>query len=101
MSNTGKIAQVIGPVVDVQFEENRIPPIYQALIVEFTAAGKAQKLTLEVQKHLGEGIVRAIAMSSSEGLVRGWPVTDTGSPITVPVGDGVLGRIFNEVLLHF
>ena len=95
MSNTGKIAQVIGPVVDVQFEENQIPPIYQALVVEFSAAGKAQKLTLEVQQHLGEGIVRAIAMSSSEGLVRGWPVTDTGSPITVPVGDGVLGRIFN------
>ncbi|OHE88840.1 MAG: F0F1 ATP synthase subunit beta [Verrucomicrobia bacterium RIFCSPLOWO2_12_FULL_64_8] len=95
MSNTGMIAQVIGPVVDVQFEANQIPSIYQALIVEFSAAGKAQKLTLEVQQHLGEGIVRTIAMSSSEGLVRGWPVTDTGGPITVPVGAGVLGRIFN------
>lgn len=95
MSNTGKIVQVIGPVVDVQFAENAIPPIYQALTVDFTVAGKQEKLTLEIQQHLGEGIARTIAMSSSEGLVRGMPVVDSGSPITVPVGEGILGRIFN------
>src|SRR5687767_11612561 len=93
--NTGKIVQVIGPVVDVQFAENSIPPIYQALTVEFTAAGTKQLLTLEIQQHLGAGVARSIAMSSSEGLVRGMPVLDTGAPISVPVGDGVLGRIFD------
>jgi len=95
MSNTGKIAQVIGPVVDVQFAENEIPPIYQALSVEFEAAGKSETLTLEVQQHLGGGLARAIAMSSSEGLKRGMEVEDTGAPISVPVGEGVLGRIFD------
>jgi F-type H+-transporting ATPase subunit beta len=95
MSNQGKIVQVIGAVVDVQFAENTVPPIYQALTVDFTAAGTKQHLTLEVQQHLGEGLVRTIAMSSSEGLVRGMPVVDTGAPISVPVGEGVLGRIFN------
>src|SRR5687767_15478766 len=93
--NTGKIVQVIGPVVDVQFAENTIPPIYQALTVEFTAAGTKQVLTLEVQQHLGGSVARSIAMSSSEGLVRGMPVLDTGAPISVPVGEGVLGRIFD------
>ncbi len=95
MSNTGKITQVIGPVVDVQFAEHTIPPIYQALTVEFTVSGKKELLTLEIQQHLGEGVARAIAMSSSEGLVRGMTVTDTGAPISVPVGDGILGRIFD------
>jgi len=95
MSTTGKIAQVIGPVVDVQFAENEIPPIYQALSVEFETAGKAETLTLEVQQHLGGGLARAIAMSSSEGLKRGMEVEDTGAPISVPVGEGVLGRIFD------
>ena len=95
MSNTGKIVQVIGPVVDVQFADNAIPPIYQALTVDFTVSGKQEKLTLEIQQHLGEGVARTIAMSSSEGLVRGMPVVDTGAPISVPVGEGILGRIFN------
>jgi len=93
--NTTKIVQVIGPVVDVQFAENTIPPIYQALTVEFSAAGAKQLLTLEVQQHLGAGVARAIAMSSSEGLVRGMTFVDTGAPISVPVGEGVLGRIFD------
>jgi F-type H+-transporting ATPase subunit beta len=93
--NTGKIVQVIGPVVDVQFSVENMPTIYQALTVEFSAAGRPEKLTLEVEQHLGEGVVRAIAMSSTEGLVRGMPIVDTGAPITVPVGDGVLGRIIN------
>jgi F-type H+-transporting ATPase subunit beta len=95
MSNQGKIAQVIGAVVDVQFAQNAVPPIYQALTVDFTVAGKKETLTLEVQQHLGEGVVRTIAMSSSEGLVRGMTVADSGRPISVPVGEGVLGRIFN------
>jgi F-type H+-transporting ATPase subunit beta len=95
MSNSGKIVQVIGAVVDVQFAANSVPPIYQALTVDFTAAGKKETLTLEVQQHLGEGVVRAIAMSSSEGLVRGMAAKDSGHPISVPVGEGVLGRIFN------
>ncbi|MDB6095598.1 MAG: atpD, partial [Verrucomicrobia bacterium] len=93
--NIGKIAQVIGPVVDVQFAENALPPIYQALTVEFTVSGKKEVLTLEIQQHLGSGIARSIAMSSSEGLVRGMEVKDTGVPISVPVGEGVLGRIFD------
>ncbi len=95
MSNTGKIVQVIGPVVDVQFAENTIPPIYQALTIDFDAAGRKQSLTLEVQQHLGGGVARTIAMSSSEGLVRGMEVADSGAPISVPVGEGVLGRIFD------
>ncbi len=93
--NTGKIVQVIGPVVDVQFPDHAIPPIYQALVVEFTAGGRQEKLTLEIQQHLGEGVARSIAMSSSEGLKRGMTVVDTGAPISVPVGEGVLGRIFD------
>src|ERR1035437_3974123 len=95
MSNQGKIVQVIGAVVDVQFAAHAVPAIYQALTIDFTVAGKKELLTLEVQQHLGEGMVRAIAMSSSEGLVRGMPVVDTGAPISVPVGEGVLGRIFD------
>jgi len=95
MSTTGKIVQVIGPVVDVQFAANSIPPIYQALTVAFEAAGKSELLTLEIQQHLGDGVARTIAMSSSEGLKRGMAVTDTGAPISVPVGEGVLGRIFD------
>ncbi|MCF3651413.1 F0F1 ATP synthase subunit beta [Synoicihabitans lomoniglobus] len=95
MSNLGKIVQVIGPVVDVQFAANSIPAIYQALTVAFEVNGKKELLTLEVQQHLGEGVARSIAMSSSEGLKRGMEVVDTGSPITVPVGEGVLGRIFD------
>ncbi|WP_438480760.1 F0F1 ATP synthase subunit beta [Oleiharenicola lentus] len=95
MSNQGKIVQVIGAVVDVQFSENAVPAIYQALTVDFTVAGQKEHLTLEVQQHLGGGLVRTIAMSSSEGLVRGHPVVDTGAPISVPVGEGILGRIFN------
>jgi F-type H+/Na+-transporting ATPase subunit beta len=93
--NIGKIVQIIGPVVDVLFPVENIPAIYQALTVEFSAAGRPEKLTLEVQQHLGEGVVRTIAMSSTEGLVRGMPIVDTGAPITVPVGEGVLGRIIN------
>jgi F-type H+/Na+-transporting ATPase subunit beta len=93
--NTGKIVQVIGPVVDVEFAEGKVPEIYHALTVTYDVEGKSNTLTLEVQQHLGQGWVRSIAMSSSEGLKRGMSVNDTGAPISVPVGEGVLGRIFN------
>ena len=96
MSNVGNIVQVIGPVIDADFSgADKLPAIYNALEVEFDVSGESTKLVLEVQQHLGDGWVRAVAMSSSEGLKRGLPITDTGAPISVPVGEGVLGRIFN------
>ncbi|HKP03929.1 MAG TPA: F0F1 ATP synthase subunit beta [Chthoniobacterales bacterium] len=94
--NKGNIVQVIGPVVDVEFKSTaELPRIYNALELEYEVNGTATKLTLEVQQHLGENWVRSIAMSSTEGLKRGMAVNDTGSPITVPVGEGTLGRVFN------
>ena len=94
--HTGTIVQVIGPVLDVDFSEGGdLPKIYDALTIEFDVTGVATKLTLEVQQHLGGGLVRAIAMSSTEGLKRGMTVTNTGEPISVPVGECVLGRVFN------
>jgi F-type H+-transporting ATPase subunit beta len=93
--NTGKIVQVIGPVVDVQFQESQIPEIYNAL--EVSGRSAANRLVLEVQQHRGEGLVRAVAMTSTDGLVRGQEVVDSGAPISVPVGEGVLGRIFNVI----
>ncbi len=89
--NKGKIIQIIGPVVDIQFEEGKLPSIYSALEVNL---GK-EILVLETQQHLGDSAVRSVAMSSTDGLQRGTEVVDTGAPITVPVGDEVLGRIFN------
>jgi F-type H+/Na+-transporting ATPase subunit beta len=99
MSTKGKIVQVIGPVVDVEFnqQDGGLPKIYDALEINFKAAKGPVKLTLEVQQHLGESWVRAIAMSSTEGLQRGMEVVNTAAPISVPVGEGVLGRIFNVV----
>src|SRR6186997_1848257 len=94
--NKGNIVQVIGPVVDVEFpDEKALPKIYNALEIEYEVNGNPTKLTLEVQQHLGESWVRSIAMSGTEGLKRGMPVVDTGGPISVPVGEGTLGRIFN------
>src|SRR5256886_4609336 len=94
--NKGNIVQVIGPVVDVEFPDDKsMPKIYNALEIEYEVSGNPTKLTLEVQQHLGESWVRTIAMSSTEGLKRGMSVNDTGSPISVPVGEGVLGRLFN------
>jgi F-type H+-transporting ATPase subunit beta len=92
--NKGKIVQVIGPVVDVEFT-GEMPAIYNALTVDYTLQGQANKLTLEVQQHLGDNWVRAVAMSSTEGLKRGFDVNDTGAPISMPVGEGVLGRVFD------
>ncbi len=96
MSNVGTIVQVIGPVVDADFSgAAQLPDIYNALQVEFDINGAPTKLTLEVQQHLGDNWVRAVAMSSTEGLKRQMKIVDTGAPISVPVGEGVLGRIFN------
>ena len=96
MSNIGKIVQVIGPVVDVDFSATgKLPAIYNALEINYDLNGKATRLVCEVQQHLGDGWVRSVAMTSTEGLKRGINVVDTGAPITVPVGEQVLGRIFN------
>ena len=97
MSNTGKIVQVIGPVVDVEFGGPlaSLPKIYDALEATTEVDGHKHKVVLEVQQDLGEGWVRTVAMSSTEGLRRGAEVIDTGAPISVPVGEPVLGRIFN------
>jgi len=95
-ANIGKIVQVIGPVVDVDFSASgNLPAIYNALEINYDLGGKATKLVCEVQQHLGDGWVRSVAMTSTEGLQRGFTVNDTGAPITVPVGEEVLGRIFN------
>src|SRR6186713_1617513 len=94
--NKGKIVQIIGPVVDIEFAD-KLPAIYNALTVEFTSPGAAgkTKLTLEVQQHLGDGWVRAVAMSTTEGLKRGMEISDTGAAISMPVGEAVMGRVFN------
>src|SRR5262245_32292783 len=90
----GKIVQVVGPVVDVEFSDS-LPGIYKALTVEYKTNGKPSKLTLEVQQHLGDNWVRTIAMSGTEGIKRGLEVKDTGGPISMPVGDAVMGRVFD------
>ncbi len=92
--NKGKIVQVIGPVVDVEFT-GTLPAIYNALTVNFKVQEHQVNLTLEVQAHLGDNWVRTVAMSSTEGLKRGFEVIDTGAPISMPVGDGVMGRVFD------
>ncbi|MGC6466989.1 MAG: F0F1 ATP synthase subunit beta [Akkermansiaceae bacterium] len=96
MSNQGTIVQVIGAVVDIDFSAaDKLPEIYNALEVSYDLFGVDTKLILEVQQHLGDGWVRTVAMSTSDGLCRGMTVTDTGAPISIPVGAQVLGRIFN------
>src|SRR6185503_16331771 len=94
--NKGKIVQIIGPVVDIEFPD-KLPAIYNALTVEFTSPGAAgkTKLTLEVQQHLGDNWVRAVAMSTTEGLKRGMEISDLGAPISMPVGEAVMGRVFD------
>ena len=97
--NTGKIVQVIGPVVDVEFEPGKLPAIYNALEVEGAGStdvfAYSAKLVLEVAQHLGESQVRTVAMAATDGLMRGMPVQDTGQPISIPVGKETLGRIIN------
>ncbi len=96
MANIGKVSQIIGPVVDVSFEGegSQIPPILDALSV---TKANGQKVILEVQQHLGEDRVRAIAMDGTEGLQRGMDVLHLGTPITMPTGEEIKGRLFNVV----
>src|SRR3954451_17538494 len=94
---TGRVARVIGPVVDVEFSPDEMPEIYNALEVERTMGGQTTVLTLEVAQHIGDNLVRGIAMQPTDGLVRGAAVTDTGAPISVPVGDVTKGHVFNAL----
>ncbi len=91
----GKVIQVLGPVIDVEFENDNVPEINDALIVEFEVQGQKKRVVLEVAAQIGDNIVRTIAMDLTDGLVRGTKAIATGSPIKVPVGEAVLGRIFN------
>jgi F-type H+-transporting ATPase subunit beta len=93
--STGKVVQVIGPTVDVEFEPDQLPKIYNAILIEDPQ--REIRLTVEAALHVGDNIVRCIAMDSTDGLVRGMPAKDTGAPITVPVGEECLGRIFNLI----
>ena len=99
---TGRISRVIGPVVDVEFPPDQLPEMYNALTVEYTGmgsaeAGQTQTMTMEVAQHLGDNIVRSIALKPTDGLVRGAKAVDTGSPISVPVGDITKGHVFNVI----
>ncbi len=94
--NVGRVVQVIGPVLDVEFEPEKLPELYNALRIESSGnGGPAVRLTAEVEQHIGRNQVRAVAMSSTDGVVRGMEVVDLGEPITVPVGNAALGRILN------
>jgi F-type H+-transporting ATPase subunit beta len=98
MANIGKIAQVIGPVVDVEFEPGQLPNILNGLLVTNPAISNEEgNLIIEVAQHLGDNMVRCIAMDTTDGLVRGMPAIDTGAPIKIPVGPATLGRIMNVV----
>ena len=92
---TGRVARVIGPVLDIEFPADQMPEIYNALKVDTVVAGTEETLTLEVAQHIGDGMVRAISLRPTDGVVRGSTVTDTGGPISVPVGDQTLGKVFN------
>jgi F-type H+-transporting ATPase subunit beta len=94
-AGVGRIARVIGPVVDIEFPSDAMPEIYNMLKTELELGGEKKTLTLEVAQHIGDGMVRAISMQPTDGLVRGERVQDTGGPITVPVGNETLGRVFN------
>jgi len=96
--NIGKITQVLGPVVDVEFEQGKLPTIFTALFVSNPAiSDEEDNLVIEVAQHLGDNVVRTIAMDVTDGLVRGMPVKDTGAPIQMPVGEASLGRVLNVV----
>src|SRR5688500_10258142 len=93
---TGKVIQVIGPVIDVEFEGGYMPAIYNALRITATLpTGEKVDIVTEVEQHLGEGRVRTVAMKPTDGLQRGMDVVDTGAPISVPVGPATLGRVLN------
>jgi F-type H+/Na+-transporting ATPase subunit beta len=94
-AGTGRVARVIGSVVDVEFGSEQMPEIYNALHVDVTVEGVTRTLTLEVEQHIGDNMVRTVSLELTDGLVRGAEVTDTGGPISVPVGDVVKGHVFN------
>ncbi len=96
-ASAGRVARVIGPVVDVEFPADRLPEIYYALHVDVTIGGVTRMLTLEVEQHIGDNMVRAISMQPTDGLVRGAEVINTGAPIEVPVGDVTKGHVFNAL----
>src|ERR671934_1665557 len=95
--NIGKVVQVIGPVLDVEFEAERLPELYNALVLDQRVNGDRVRLVAEVEQHIGRNQVRAVAMSSTDGVQRGMDAVDTGAPITVPVGTAALGRILNVI----
>ena len=92
MENIGKVVQIIGPVIDIRFDGEDLPKLYNAINID---KGDGTYLVVEVAQHIGDDIVRTISMGSTDGLVRGAKAIDTGSSISVPVGDKVLGRMFN------
>src|SRR5215218_10358517 len=94
---TGRVVRVTGPVVDVEFPRNAVPELHNALTVEVALETVAKRLVLEVATHLGDNLVRTISMQPTDGLIRGQTVTDTGRPISVPVGDQVKGHVFNAL----
>ena len=96
-SADGRVVRIIGPVVDIEFPRGSIPDLFNALHAEVKLEAVAKTLTLEVAQHLGDNLVRTISMQPTDGLVRGAPVTDTGHPIRVPVGDVVKGHVFNAL----
>ena len=96
-SKNGRVARVIGPVVDIEFPADSMPAIFNALHVETTMSGTTRTLTLEVAQHIGDNLVRAISMQPTDGMVRGAEVSDTGAAISVPVGDVTKGHVFNTL----
>src|SRR5690606_7975614 len=96
-TGVGRITRVTGPVVDIEFPHDAIPAVYNALTTTITLGGETTTLTLEVAQHLGDDVIRAIALKPTDGLVRGQDVVDTGAPISVPVGDVTKGKVFNVI----
>jgi F-type H+-transporting ATPase subunit beta len=97
MDKIGKVVQIIGPVVDCEFEEKNLPAIYNCVIIEGEAGGQVMRVSTEVQQHLGENRVRCVSMQPTDGMVRGMKAIDTGQPISVPVGRETLGRVMNVI----
>ena len=97
MDKIGKVVQIIGPVVDCEFEEKHLPSIYNCVIIEGEAGGNQIHVSAEVQQHLGESRVRCVSMQATDGMVRGMKAIDTGKPISVPVGRETLGRVMNVI----
>jgi F-type H+-transporting ATPase subunit beta len=97
MANKGKVVQIIGPVVDCEFEEKHLPAIYNSVVIEGENPSGRIRVTTEVQQHLGESRVRCVSMQPTDGMVRGMEATDLGVPIMVPVGRGTLGRVINVI----